>query len=122
LQSGIFGARRKQIRGKVQLWRQVYASWYADDISRPSLTMRWSICLPVATLLLACDRRDKELQAAECVDIYRTAYVTGQVKECLVKRYSWSSEAEEVEQKWATAHPDSAAFADSGQIGGSLRK
>lgn len=85
--------------------------------------MRYLICLPLATLLLACDRRDKELQVAECVDIYRTAYVTGQVKECLVKRYGWSSEeAEEVEHKWATAHPDSAAFADSGQIGDSLRK
>jgi hypothetical protein len=123
LQSGIFGAPRKQIMRKVELWRQMYGSCYAHGVSSPSPAMRYSICLPFATLLLGCNRPDRDLQVAECVDIYRTAYVTGQVTECLIKRYGWSPEdAKEAEQKSVKVHPDSAASADSGQIGDSLRK
>ena len=79
--------------------------------------MRYSIALSVATLLAACDRPEREAQLAECLDIYRTAYVAGQISECLVKRHGWSpEEAAEAERRLAT-HPDSAAHADSGRIG-----
>lgn len=86
--------------------------------------MRYSIYFALATILLvACNRSDQEQQLAQCVDIYRTAYVTGGVRECLVKRYGWSPEdAAEAEEKMARAHPDSAALADSGQVGDSLRR
>ena len=86
--------------------------------------MRYSICVSLATLLLvACNRSEREQQLAECVDIYRTAYVTGQVRDCLVKRFGWSPEdAAEAEEKMAKVHPDSAAFADSGRVGDSLRR
>jgi hypothetical protein len=96
-------------------------------VSSPSLepepSMRYSICFSVATLsLVACSRSDRGQQVAECVDIYRTAYVTGGVGECLVKRYGWSPEdATEAERK-LESHPDSAALGDSGQVGDSLRR
>jgi hypothetical protein len=85
--------------------------------------MRSSLRFSVATLLLvACNRPDRDQQVAECVDIYRTAYVTGGIRECLVKRYGWSPEdAVEAERKLGS-HPDSAAHGDSGQVGDSLRK
>jgi hypothetical protein len=35
-------------------------------------------------LLPSCHRGDRQKQLAECVAIYRTAYVTGWVQECLV--------------------------------------
>ena len=86
--------------------------------------MRYSICFSIAVLfLVGCNRAEQEQQVAECVDIYRTAYVTGQVRDCLVKRFGWSPEdAGEAEQKMVKAHPDSAALADSGQAGDSLRR
>jgi hypothetical protein len=85
--------------------------------------MRYSIGLAVSTLLLlACNRSGREQEIAECVDIYRTSYVTGGVRECLTKRYGWSAEdAAEAERK-LESHPDSAAHGDSGQVGDSLRK
>lgn len=84
--------------------------------------MRYLICFSAAMLLLiACNRSDRKQQVAECVDIYRTAYVTGGIRECLVKRYGWSPEdAAEAERK-LESHPDSAALGDSGQVGDSLR-
>jgi len=86
--------------------------------------MRYSICFSAATLLLAgCTRPDREQQLAECVDIYRTSYVTGQVNDCLVKRFGWSpKDAGEAEEKMGRTHPDSAAHGDSGQVGDSLRR
>ncbi len=37
--------------------------------------------LPLLVFLLpSCDRADRKKQLAECVDIYRTAYVTGGVR------------------------------------------
>jgi hypothetical protein len=76
-----------------------------------------SVCL-----LAACKRSDRQQQLAECVDIYRTAYVTGGVRECLVKRYGWSDEDASEAQRNLDSHPDSAAQGDSGQVGDSLRK
>lgn len=88
-----------------------------------ALPMRRVLCFAFASLLLACNRSSKEQQLAECVAIYRTSYVTGQIQECLVKRYRWSPEdAREAEQKRGKAHPDSAAFGDSGRIGDSVRR
>jgi hypothetical protein len=86
--------------------------------------MRYLISFSVATLLLTgCNRLDREQQLAECVTIYRTAYVTGQVRDCLVKRFGWSQEdAVEAGQRLGRAHPDSAALGDSGQVGDSLRR
>ena len=83
--------------------------------------MRALICSSLATLLLsACGRSQRDQQVAECVDIYRTAYVTGGLRECLIKRHGWSPEdAAEAERK-LESHPDSAARADSGQVGDSL--
>ena len=85
--------------------------------------MRYTIGFSAAALLLiACSRSDRKQQVAECVDIYRTAYVTGGIRECLVKRHGWSpEEAAEAERK-LESHPDSAALADSGQVGDSLRR
>ncbi|MBA3444168.1 MAG: hypothetical protein H0T58_04865 [Gemmatimonadales bacterium] len=83
--------------------------------------MRFPICLSVA-LLVACGASDRKRQVAECVDIYRTAYVTGGVRECLVKRHGWSAEAAADAQRDLESHPDSAALGDSGQVGDSLRR
>ncbi len=84
--------------------------------------MRFLIPLLLVMLLPSCDRADRKKQLAECVDIYRTAYVTGGVQECLVKRYGWSPEDAAEAQKDLETHPDSAAAGDSGQVGDSLRK
>ena len=84
--------------------------------------MRFSICVSLATLLIACNRSDRKQEVAECVDIYRTAYVTGGVRECLVKRYGWSSEEAAEADRTLESHPDSAAQGDSGQVGDSLRR
>ena len=84
--------------------------------------MQYCVCVSLVTLLISCNHADRQKQLTECVDIYRTAYVTGGVRECLVKRYGWSAEdADEAERK-LESHPDSAAHADSGQVGDSLRK
>ena len=88
--------------------------------SSPSLPMRFSICVSVATLLFACSRSDRKQQVAECVDIYRTSYVTGGVRECLVKRHGWSPEDAAEAERTLESHPDSATHADSGQVGDSL--
>jgi hypothetical protein len=84
--------------------------------------MRSSICVCVATIILACGPSERQQQLAECVGIYRTAYVTGGVRECLVKRYGWSAEDAADAQRELASHPDSAARGDSGQVGDSLRR
>lgn len=84
--------------------------------------MRFSISASLATLLLACSGSSRERQVAECIDIYRTAYVTGGIRECLVKRYGWSPDDAAKAQRDMESHPDSAARGDSGQVGDSLRK
>lgn len=83
--------------------------------------MRLSFCFWLAILLPACGRSDRQQQIAECVAIYRTAYVTGGVRECLVKRHGWSAEDAADVQRELESHPDSASHADSGQVGDSLR-
>ncbi len=84
--------------------------------------MRFYLSIVILSLLCACNRSDRKQQVAECVDIYRTAYVTGGVRECLVKRYGWSEEDASEAQQDLESHPDSAAQGDSGQVGDSLRK
>jgi hypothetical protein len=85
--------------------------------------MRYSTCFSVAALLLiACNRSGRQQQVAECVAIYRTAYVTGGVRECLVKRYGWSPKDAAEADRNLESHPDSAAHGDSGQVGDSLRQ
>jgi hypothetical protein len=78
--------------------------------------------IAVVSLLTACNRSDRGQQVAQCVDIYRTAYVTGGIRECLVKKYGWSDEDALEAQRNLESHPDSAAQGDSGQVGDSLRK
>ena len=84
--------------------------------------MRFLISLCAAISLFACGSSDREQQLAECVGIYRTAYVTGGVRECLEKRYGWSADDATNAQRALDSHPDSAARGDSGQVGDSLRK
>jgi hypothetical protein len=90
----------------------------------PEPAIWYSVCFTVTTLfLIACNRSDRKQQVAECVAIYRTSYVTGQVSDCLVKRFGWSPEdAAEAGKEMARTPPDSAALGDSGQVGDSLRK
>jgi hypothetical protein len=78
--------------------------------------------IAVVSLFTACNRSDRDQQVAQCVDIYRTAYVTGGVRECLVKKYGWSEADASKAQRDLESHPDSAAQGDSGQVGDSLRK
>ena len=81
------------------------------------------LCLiAIVTLLSSCSSSDRKQQLAECVDIYRTAYVTGGVRECLVKRYGWPEDDATKAQGNLDSHPDSAAHGDSGQVGDSLRR
>ncbi|HET6777610.1 MAG TPA: hypothetical protein VFH26_01850 [Gemmatimonadales bacterium] len=84
--------------------------------------MRLYLSIAIGSLLIACNRSSREQQLAECVDIYRTAYVTGGVRDCLVKRYGWSDEDAAEAQQSLESHPDSAAHGDSGQVGDSLQK
>lgn len=84
--------------------------------------MRLFIAVSIVALLSGCNRADRKQQVAECVGIYRTAYVTGGVRECLVKRYGWSAEDASEAQQNLESHPDSAAQGDSGQVGDSLRQ
>ncbi len=85
--------------------------------------MRYSICFCITALVvIACNGSDRKQQVAECVGIYRTAYVSGGVSECLVKRYGWSPEDAAEAQRNLDSHPDSASHGDSGQVGDSLRK
>jgi hypothetical protein len=84
--------------------------------------MRLYLSIPIVCLLAACNRSDRQQQLAECVGIYRTAYVTGGIRECLVKRYGWSDDDASEAQGKLDSHPDSAARGDSGQVGDSLRK
>jgi hypothetical protein len=86
--------------------------------------MRISVAFCFLTALVACNRPNRERQIAECVSIYRTAYVTGQVRDCLVKRYGWSAEdAGEAERReLGGASPDSSRQADSGRIGDSVKR
>jgi hypothetical protein len=85
-------------------------------------TMRLYLSIAIISLLPGCSSSDRKQQMAECVDIYRTAYVTGGVRECLVKRYGWSEDEASEAQRDLESHPDSAAQGDSGQVGDSLRK
>jgi hypothetical protein len=84
--------------------------------------MRWYLSIAIMSLPAACSSSDRKQQIAECVGIYRTAYVTGGVRECLVKRYGWSEEDASEAQRNQESHPDSAAQGDSGQVGDSLPK
>jgi hypothetical protein len=84
--------------------------------------MRLYPSIAIVSLLAACNRSDRQQQLAECVDIYRTAYVTGGIRECLVKRHGWSEDDASEAQRNLDSHPDSAARGDSGQVGDSLRK
>ena len=83
--------------------------------------MRLCLSIAIVSLLAACSSSERKQQVAECVDIYRTAYVTGGVRECLVKRYGWSEDDASEAQRNMDSHPDSAAQGDSGQVGDSLR-
>jgi hypothetical protein len=103
-----------------QVWRQGRCSWYAHE-PEPESTMRFYLSISILCLA-ACNRSDRKQQVAECVGIYRTAYVTGGVRECLMKRYGWSEEDASEAQGKLDSHPDSAARGDSGQVGDSLRK
>ena len=75
----------------------------------------------VLLLLAACGGAERDRQLAECVSIYRTTYVAGEVRDCLVQRHGWSAEqaAEAEREHLAGVHPDSAAHADSGRVGDS---
>ena len=84
--------------------------------------MRPYISIAILPLLAGCNRSVRQQQIAECVGIYRTAYVTGGVRECLVKRHGWSEEDASEAQQRLDSHPDSAAHGDSGQVGDSLQK
>ena len=79
----------------------------------------------VITLLLvgSCSRGDRERELAECLDIYRTTYVEGRVRDCLIQRYRWSpEEADEADrERLRNVHPDSASKGDSGRMGDSTR-
>ena len=70
-------------------------------------------------LVTACGGGDRERELADCVSIYRTTYVAGQVRECLVDRYGWSAEdaARADQDRLGATDPDSAAESDSGRIG-----
>ncbi len=85
-------------------------------------TMRLYLSISLLIFLTACNRSDRAQEVAECVGIYRTAYVTGGVRECLVKRYGWSDEDAAKAQGDLDSHPDSAAHGDSGQVGDSLER
>ena len=84
--------------------------------------MRYWICSSVVLLVLVACNSDRQKQLAECVDIYRTAYVTGGLRECLVKRYGWSPEDAAQAEQELDSHPDSAAHGDSGHVADSLRQ
>jgi hypothetical protein len=77
--------------------------------------------VPILFLLLAAcgSGEDRDRQVADCLAIQRTTYVTGEVRDCLVKRHGWKAdEAAEVErERMEGAHPDSAAHSDSGRLG-----
>ena len=71
------------------------------------------------TILTGCARRDRERQIAECVDIQRTMYVAGEVRDCLVQRFGWEPDAAATgaRARLGTAHPDSARPGDRGGVG-----
>jgi hypothetical protein len=86
-----------------------------------------AVLLPLslaAATIVSCARRDsdRDHEFAQCVDIYRTTYVAGQVSDCLTQRYGWSVEdARKAERERLGAHPDSGSRADSGRLGDSTR-
>jgi hypothetical protein len=83
--------------------------------------MRNGIVAVSLVIGLAGCGKDRERQVAECVAIYRTTYVQGAVRDCLVQRYQWSAaDAADAERDHlAGASPDSAARGDSARIGDS---
>jgi hypothetical protein len=83
--------------------------------------MRKGILGASVLVLLAGCRKDRDRQLAECVSIYRTTYVEGAVRDCLVQRYQWSAaDASAAERDHlARTPPDSAAKGDSARIGDS---
>ncbi len=83
--------------------------------------MRVLVAYAALLLVTACSQSDRERELAECLDIYRTTYVAGRVRDCLIQRYGWSVEAaDEVERERVGAvHPDSARLSDSGRMGDS---
>ena len=79
-----------------------------------------ALALPALLLLAAaCSRQNRDQELAQCVDIYRTTYVEGEVRDCLVERYGWSAEdaAEADRGRLRNVHPDSARLSDSGRVG-----
>jgi hypothetical protein len=77
--------------------------------------------VPSLLLVLAACGGDRDRQLAECVAIYRTTYVEGEVRDCLVQRHGWSMEDAVAAERehLAGTHPDSAAHGDSGRVGDS---
>ncbi|MDQ3812089.1 MAG: hypothetical protein M3336_17550 [Chloroflexota bacterium] len=75
-------------------------------------------------LVAACARRDRERELADCLDIYRTTYVAGRIRDCLIQRYRWSPEAanEAERERLRNVHPDSASKGDSGRMGDTARE
>ena len=85
--------------------------------------MRVPAVVVVLVLVAACARRDRERELADCLNIYRSTYIAGRVRDCLVQRYQWSQEeADEADrEQLRNVHPDSASRADSGRMGDSSR-
>ena len=81
--------------------------------------MRIPLVVVALLVVASCSRGDRERELAECLDIYRTTYVAGRVRDCLVQRYGWSrEEADKAErERVGNVHPDSARLSDSGRMG-----
>ncbi len=73
----------------------------------------------VLLLAAACSRQNRDQELAQCVEIYKTTYVEGEVRDCLVERYGWSADdaAEADRKRLSNVHPDSARLSDSGRVG-----
>jgi hypothetical protein len=80
------------------------------------------LVLLAACGLTSCGGEDRDRQVTECVNIYRSTYVAGQVRDCLVQRHGWSAEeaAEAEREQLGRTDPDSAAQSDSGRVGDSV--
>ena len=79
-----------------------------------------ALALPAVLLLAAaCSRQNRDNELAQCVEIYRTTYVEGEVRDCLVERYGWSADdaAKADRERLRNVHPDSARLSDSGRVG-----
>ena len=86
--------------------------------------MRVPALIVILTLAAACTwSGDRERELADCINIYRSTYIAGQVRDCLIQRYRWSEEAadEADRERLRDTHPDSASRGDSGRMGDSAR-